>query len=213
MKSLKESLFGDLKQLTEGIFGDNIKSNITTLYDLFGKHIKKFQHTYGEGRGWTHFYNQMAVVREWKKEGRPELSGGFSKTTFPSDLQKFIAVILKNTIIYKDKIAELSATSGIIDDKYLNDELDKAGIIWPEDTQWGSQAVGLRRIRVQINYIEGIRAGPDHGVSFNTVGVKKFKGLNTDKIEITIYAYDPKQSGFGSHIWTLLTDLSINDFK
>ena len=202
-----------MKSLRESLFGDNIKSNITTLYDLFGKHIKKFQHTYGGGLGWTHFYNQMAVVREWKKVGRPELSGGFSKTTFPSDLQKFIAVILKNTIIYKNKIAKLSATSGIIDDKHLNDELDKAGIIWPEDTQWGAQAVGLRRIRVQINYIEGIPAGPDHGVSFNTVGVKKFKGLNTDKIEIAIYAYDPKQCGFGSHIWTLLTDLSINDFK
>jgi hypothetical protein len=214
MKTLVESILQSKEPqiVSESIFDDDLASSKpVSLYDLFGKHIKKFQHTWGGGLGWTHFYNQGAVVREWKKEGRPELSGGFAKTTFPSDLQKFIAVILNNTIVFKDELFKLS--DGIIDDEFLNTRLKKADIIWPKDTMWGATDVGSRRIRVQISYIEGIPAGPDHGVGHKNVGVKRFKGFNTDKIEISIYAYDQKWPGFGSHIWTLLTDLTINDLK
>ena len=201
MKSLKESLF-DV---------DLTKDEIGTLYDWFGKHIKKFQHTYGTGLGWTHFFNQTTVVAEWKKEGRPVLSGGFAKTTFPPDLQKFIAVILNNVVISKKQLLKLNE-DGNLDDKVLNKSLDDKNILYSEDIDWGVQKA-RHMIKVQIGYIEGIPAGPDHGISFRNVGMKRFKGLNTDKIEISIYAYDPKRPGFGCHIWTLLTDLSINDFK
>lgn len=201
MKSLKESLF-DV---------DLVKDEIGTLYDWFGKHIKKFQHSYGGGLGWTHFFNQTAVVAEWKKEGRPVLSGGFAKTTFPPDLQKFIAVILNNVVISKKQLLKLNE-DGILDDKELNKELDKKDILWPEGTMWGYQKA-RHMVRVVIGYMERDPGWPEHGVSFRSVGTKRFKGLNTDKIEICIYCYDPAHPGFGSHIWTLLTDLSINDFK
>lgn len=71
-----------MKTLVESIFdNDLVTSKIASLYDLFGSHIKKFQHTYGGGLGWTHFYSQGGVQKEWKKEGKPELKGGFAKTT------------------------------------------------------------------------------------------------------------------------------------
>lgn len=201
MKSLRESLF-DV---------DLVTKEVTTLYELFGKHIKKFQRTYGSDLGWTHFFRQKAVVSEWKKEGRPELGGGFAKTTFPPDLQKFIAVILNNVVISKEQLLKLN-DDGILDDKELNKELDKKDMLWSEDTMWGYQKA-RRMIRVAIGYMEGTPAGPGHGVSFRSVGTKRFKGLNTDKIEISIYCYDPAHMGFGSHVWTLLTDLTINDLK
>ena len=201
MKSLKESLFDD----------DLVTSELTTLYDLFGSHIKKFQHSYSVGLGWTHYFDQAAVVREWKKEGRLGLGGGFAKSTFPSDLQKFVAIILNNTIITKKEIINMPS-DGIFNDVPLNDKLEEIGVILPEGQNWG-RSYGRRLIRVCINYIEGIPAGPDHGVQRREVGSKRIKGLNTDKIEISIYAYDPKRAGFGSHVWTILTDLSINDLK
>lgn len=198
-----------MKSLKESLFGDNITSDITTLYDLFGSHIKKFKRINGEGLGWTHFFDQPAVVREWKKEGRPALSGGFAKTTFAPDLQKFIAVILKNSITSIDQIISMSG-DGNLDDRSLNDKLEDCGILLPIDSKWGATA-SRRLVRVQVSYIS------NHwdGVKFDSdqVGWKRIKGLDTDKIEITIYCYDPKSPGFGSHVWTLLTDLSINDLK
>lgn len=190
---------------------DIITDQIGTLYDWFGGHIKKFQHTYGSGLGWTHFFNQTEIVKEWKSEGRPILSGGFAKTTFPPDLQKFIAVILNNITISKKQLIGMDE-DGDIDDKVLNKFFDDKNILYSEDTMWGA-GKARHMIKVQIGYIEGTPAGPDHGVSFRQVGTKRFKGLNTDKIEISIYAYNPKRPGTGCHIWTLLTDLSINDFK
>ena len=212
MKTLAESLFDSKTQMTESLFDkDIVTDQIGTLYDWFGGHIKKFQHTYGSGLGWTHFFNQTTVVAEWKKEGRPALSGGFAKTTFPPDLQKFIAVILNNITISKKQLINLDE-DGNLDDKVLNKSLDDKNILYPEDDMWGATS-RRHMIKVQIGYMEGIPAGPGHGVQFRSVGTKRFKGLNTDKIEISIYAYDPKRPGFGCHIWTLLTDLSINDFK
>ena len=199
MKSLQESLFDK----------DLVSSTPVSLYDLFGKHIKKFQ--YSLGHRWTTFFSQKMTVREWKKEGSPELSGGFSKTTFPPDLQKLIAVILKNTVVFKDEL--LKSSDGEIDCKGLNDKLKKSDIIWPKDTMWGNTKVGGTEIKMQISYIEGIPAGPDHGVELKKVGVKHFKGFNTDKIELCIYAYDPDHSGFVWNGWVLLTDVSINDLK
>ena len=201
MKSLQESLFDT----------DIVTDQIGTLYDWFGEHIKKFQHTYGTGLGWTHFFNQTTVVAEWKKEGRPVLSGGFAKTTFPPDLRKFIAVILNNVTISKKQLVRMDEY-GNLDDKELNKFLDDKNILYSEDNMWG--VTGRRHmIKVQISYMESTPAGPGHNVQFRNVGTKRFKGLNTDKIEISIYAYDSKRSGFGCHIWTLLTDLSIKDFK
>jgi len=199
MKSLKESLF-DV---------DIVKDEIGTLYDWFGKHIKKFQHSYGGGLGWTHFFQQKAVVSEWKKEGRPELRGGFSKSTFPSDLQKFFAVILNNVIISKKQLLNLNE-DGTLDDKELNEMLDKANILLQEDTTWGRR----HTIKVKIGYIDGTPAGPGHGVSFREVGRKRFKGLDTENIEISIWASPSEYTGgVSTHVWTLLTDLSIKDFK
>ena len=199
MKSLKESLF-DV---------DIVKDEIGTLYDWFGKHIKKFQHSYGGGLGWTHFFQQKAVVSEWKKEGRPELRGGFSKSTFPSDLQKFFAVILNNVIISKKQLLNLNE-DGTLDDKELNEMLDKANILLPEDTTWGRR----HTIKVKIGYIDGTPVGPGHGVSFREVGRKRFKGLDTENIEISIWAsLSEYTGGVSTHVWTLLTDLSIKDFK
>ena len=201
-----------MRSLLESIFdNDLVKDDITTLYDLFGQHIKKFQHTYGSGLGWTHFFNQPAVVRQWKKDGRPTLSGGFAKTTFPPDLQKFIAVILKNTIVTIDQLIK-GPEDGNFDDKYLNDKLEEQGILMNTDEYWGATKA-RHMVRVQIGYIEGTPPNSDHGVQFRQVGTKRFKGLNTEKIELSIYCYDPKSVGFGCHIWTLLTDLSIKDLK
>ena len=157
MKSLKESLF-DVDLAT---------STPTTLYDLFGSHIKKFQNTWGRGLGWTHFFQQKSVVAEWKKEGRPELKGGFSKTTFPPDLQKFIAVILKNTILTKKELIEMSG-DGKFDRKVLNDILDDKNILWPKDTKWGNSNA-RHIVEVQISYIEGTPPSPGHGVQFRNV--------------------------------------------
>ena len=201
-----------MRHLNESIFDtDLVSDEMGTLYDWFGSHIKKFQHTYGSGLGWTHFFNQTAVVAEWKKEGRPTLSGGFAKTTFPPDLQKFIAVILNNIAISKKQIIQMDE-DGNLDDKELNKFLDDKNILFSEDDMWGATS-RRHMIKVQIGYIEGTPAGPGHGIRFRNVGTKRFKGLNTDKLEICIYAYDPKRPGFGCHIWTLLTDISINDFK
>ena len=206
-----------MKTLAESLFDKNLaEDDITTLYDLFGSHIKKFQHSYGGGIGWTHYFDQYAVVREWKKLGCPKLSGGFAKTTFPPDLQKFIAVILKNMVITKSQLKKTDP-DGNFDDEILNDKLMEAGILC--ERYKNTRPVSYNpndpktRIRVQIAYIDGTPASPDHGVQFRPVGLKRFKGLNTDKIELSIYAYDEDRSGFGRHIWTLLTDLSIKDFK
>lgn len=201
MKSLRESLFDT----------DLVSSSLTTLYDLFGSHIKKFQNTWGGGLGWTHFFQQKCVVAEWKKEGRPELSGGFSKTTFPPDLQKFIAIILKNTILTKKQLLEING-DGRFDCKALNDFLDDKNILLSKDAKWGNSDAH-HIIEIQISYIESTPPGPGHGIRFRNVGVKRFKGLNTENIEISIYAHDPERPGHGSHIWTLLTDLTIKDLK
>ena len=202
MKTLAESLFDK----------DLISDDITTLYELFGRHIKKYQHTYGEGLGWTHFFNQTEVVREWKKEGRPALSGGFARTTFPPDLQKFIAVILNNSVITKKQLINLPS-DGNLDDTSLNNELESKGILADEGSMWGASN-GRYNIRVQLGYIKSTFTS-DHGIKINLqqVGTKRFKGKNTENIEISIYAYDPKYPGRGCHIWTLLTDISINDIK
>jgi len=201
-----------MKTLAESLFDKDLATDdITSLYNLFGKHIKKFQHTCGSGLGWTHYFDQPAVVREWKKEGRPELSGGFSKTTFPPDLQKFIAVILNNVIVIKKQLIKISG-DGEIDDKSLNKKLEDADIILPEGSRWG--ASGSRYfIKVQMGYIEGIPPSPDHGIQFRIVGRKRFKGFNTENIELSIHTYDPKNPEYSHHIWTLLTDLSIKDLK
>jgi hypothetical protein len=198
--------------MTESLFDkDIITDQIGTLYDWFGGHIKKFQHTYGSGLGWTHFFNQTTVVGEWKREGRPALGGGFAKTTFPPDLQKFIAVILKNSIVSVEQLVKLPE-DGNLDDKYLNDKFDDLGILKDEDEKWGASR-SRHMVRVQIGYIEGIPAGPDHGIGLREVGSKRWKGFNTENIEISIYCYDPKSPGFGCHIWALLTDLTINELK
>ena len=34
-----------------------------------------------------------------------------------------------------------------------------------------------------------------------------------DNIEISIYSYSEDKPGYESHIWTLLTDLTIDDLK
>ena len=212
MKTLAESLFDSKAQMTESLFdADLVSSTPTTLYDLFGSHIKKFQHTWGSGLGWTHFFQQKSIVAEWKKEGRPELKGGFSKTTFPPDLQKFIAVILKNTILTKKELIEMSG-DGKLDCKVLNDILDDKNILWSKDTMWGNSRA-RHIVEVQISYKEGTPPGPGHGIQFRDVGVKRFKGLNTENIEICIYTRDSERTGYGTHIWTLLTDLTIKDIK
>ena len=201
MKILKESLFDT----------DIISDEITTLYDLFGNHIRKYKHVYGEGMGWTHFFNQPAVVREWKKEGRKQLSGGFSKTTFPPDLQKFISVILNNVHVSKKQILHLPE-DGNLDDETLNKILTSYDIILKEGDMYGSTDARTY-VKVQIGYMERTPADPGHSIEFRTVGTKHFKGLNTDKIDITIYCYTPSRPGFGRHIFALGTDISIKDLK
>lgn len=201
MKSLRESLFDT----------DLVSSTLTTLYDLFGSHIKKFKHSYSTGLGWTHFFSQTNVVREWKKEGRPELKGSFAKTTFPPDLQKFIALILKNTIVTKKQLLDLPE-DGELDSKILNDKFEKYGIIFPEDSKWGSTDTRTL-IGVQVTYIDGLPASSDHGVQFNQIGYKEFKGLNTENIEIHIYVYDSSKYGWVRNTWVLLTDLTTKDIK
>ena len=207
---LSEPVF-NIRRQDESLFDHDLANDdITTLYDIFGDHIKKFQHSYNSGSGWTRYFNQQAVVKEWKKEGNPLLKGGFAKSTFPPDLQKFIAVILKNLITTKKQIINMSE-DGLFDDEHLNDKLKSLGIILSDDAKWGMTGNLSRRVRIQIGYFKGTPAGPDHGVQFREVGTKRFKGLNTENIELSIYAYDPKRPGFGSHIWTLLTDLSMKD--
>ena len=200
----------ELISIHESLFDvDLVQDDITTLYDLINGHVIKFKSVWGEGLGWTHFFDKDAVVRVWKKEGRPELTGSYAKTTFPPDLKKFISLILKNTVVTKKQLSKMDK-DGNFDDKDLNDKLEKAGIILPDGSNWG---VGEARtlIRVQIGYIDGFPEGPGHGVQFKTVGIKRFKGFNTENIELSIYAYNPKRPGFGRHIWTLLTDLTIKD--
>lgn len=199
MKTLAESLFDK----------DIITDQIGTLYDWFGGHIKKFSKVDSIGLGWTHYFDQPAVVREWKKEGRPVLSGGFAKTTFPSDLQKFIAVILNNVVISKKQLLGLNE-DGKLDDKELNTFLDEKQILNSPDAKWGVSDA-YHTIGIRISYIEGTPTGPGHGVTFRNVGIKEFKGFSTENIEIAIYTVD--KSGMWSHRWVLLTDLSIKDFK
>ena len=61
MKSLKESLFGDLKQLDEGIFGDNVKSDIkingVTIYEPDWKLCEE----YYKKRRKKYFWNKTSV--------------------------------------------------------------------------------------------------------------------------------------------------------
>lgn len=196
MKSLAESLFDK----------DLVKSKLCTLYDLFGNHIIKFQHTLGAGLGWTHYYSETHVVRQWKKEGYPILSGGFARTTFPKDLQKFIAVILKNTVVTVEQLVKLPS-DGNLDDRVLNDKLDEQNILYNGSTEdWGKNWCYEERykIRIQIGCFDGDKQ----------IGTKRYnKPPMKDNIEISIYSYSEKRPGFGSHIWTLLTDLSINDLK
>jgi hypothetical protein len=199
MRSLKESLFDK----------DIMTDQIGTLYDWFGSHIKKFSNINSVGLGWTHYFDQPAVVREWKKEGRPTLSGGFSKTTFPPDLQKFIAVILNNIVISKKQLLELNE-EGKLDDTKLNNFLDEKQILNQSDSKWGASDA-YHTIGVRISYIDATPAGPGHGVQFRNVGLKAFKGFSTENIEITIYTVS--KSGMWSHRWVLLTDLSIKNFK
>ena len=201
MKTLAESLFDT----------DAIKDDITTLYDLINGHVIKFKTVWGEGLGWTNFFDRDAVVRAWKKEGRPELTGSYPKTTFPPDLKKFISLILKNMVVTKKQIQRLPE-DGYLDCKVLNKTLEDYGILadaWHDTRNW---RVGeMTNVRVQISYIEGTPAGPGHGVSFRTVGIKRYKGLNTENVEITVEFYDPKHPDFNRHSWTILTDIPIKD--
>lgn len=199
-----------MRTLAESLFDNDIKTDqIGTLYDWFGGHIKKFSKVNSVGLGWTHYFDQPAVVREWKKEGCPALSGGFAKTTFPPDLQKFIAVILNNVVISKKQLLGLNE-DGKLDDKELNAFLDEKQILTQTDAKWGASNA-YHTIGVRISYIEGPPAGPGHGVQFRNVGEKEFKGFSTENIEIAIYTVG--KSGMWSHRWVLLTDLSIKDFK
>ena len=208
MKTLAESLFDSETQMTESLFDNDIVTDqLGTLYDWFGQHIIKFKSVNGVGLGWTHYFNQPAVVREWKQEGRPALGGGFAKTTFPSDLQKFIAVILKNVIITKKQLLSGEDDGKLNDDK-LNEFLEKKEIILPDDSKWGASDA-KHTIGVQISYIHNTEIFPK--LKFKEVGQKAFKGFYTENIEIAIYTVS--KAGYWNHRWDLLTDLSIKDFK
>ena len=208
MKSLQESLFDSKTQMMESLFDkDIVTDQLGTLYDWFGQHIIKFRSDNSVGSGWTHYFNQPAVVREWKQEGRPTLAGGFAKTTFPSDLQKFIAVILKNIILTKKQLLSVK-DDGKLDDDKLNEFLVKKEIILPDDSKWGASDA-KHTIGVQISYIHNTEILPR--IKFKKVGEKVFKGFYTENIEIAIYTVS--EAGYWNHKWDLLTDLSINDFK
>ena len=208
MKSLVESLFDSKTQTMESLFDNDIVTDqLGTLYDWFGQHIIKFKSVNGVGLGWTHYFNQPAVVREWKQEGRPALGGGFAKTTFPPDLQKFIAVILKNVIITKKQLLS-GKDDGKLDDDDLNEFLAKKEIILPDDSKWGASDA-RNTIGVQISYIHNTEILPQH--KFIEVGQKAFKGFHTENIEIAIYTVS--KAGYWNHRWALLTDLSIKDFE
>jgi len=210
MKTLAESLFDSETQMTESLFDkDIVTDQLGTLYDWFGQHIINFKTVNSIGAGWTHYFDQPSVVREWKREGRPTLSGGFAKTTFPPDLQKFIAVILNNVVLTKKQLLAVNE-DGKLDVDKLNEFLTKKEIILPDNSKWGASNAKYA-IGVQISYIEGFSAGPGHGVSFKDAGQKVFKGLRTENIEIAIYAVG--KAGYFDHKWVLLTDLSIKDFK
>lgn len=208
MKSLQESLFDSETQITESLFdSDIVTDQLGTLYDWFGQHIIKFKSVNGVGMGWTHYFDQPAVVREWKREGHPTLGGGFAKTTFPPDLQKFIAVILKNVIITKKQLLS-GKDDGKLNVDDLNEFLEKKEIILPDDSKWGASDA-RNTIGVQISYIHNIEIFPQH--KFEEVGQKVFKGFHTENIEIAIYTIS--KAGYWNHRWALLTDLSIKNFK
>ena len=127
MKSLAESLFDK----------DIITNDLVNLYNLFGSHVVKFKDEWHEGLGWTHYFDRNAVVRQWKKEGRLDITGGYARTMFPPDLKKFMAVILNNTIITKKQLQSLKIGERVeLNCRDLNDKLDEYGII--ADAWWGS---------------------------------------------------------------------------
>jgi hypothetical protein len=199
MKSLRESLFD--KNLAE--------DDITSLYALFGGHIKKFKDS--RDGGWTHYFAQGAVKKKWVLDGSPTFNKNFSKTTFPPDLQKFIAIILKNTIVIPSTLKDHQklANDSELDTTALNDILEEAGIIWPEGTKWGNTPV-RSKIEVYISYIDNSLDPETLRHKDIKVGNKNWKGLDTDKIEISIVARSDVNK-YINGIWTLLTDLSIKD--
>lgn len=213
MKSLSESLFDSKTQMTESLFDkDIVKDVVTTVYDLINGHVIKFKIVWGEGLGWTHFFDRDAMVRAWKKEGRPELTGSYARTTFPPDLKKFISLILKNVVITKKQL-EFLPKDGYLDCDVLNKTLDDYGILADAYHDHGYPRAGEKtNVRVQISYIEGTPAGPGHGVMFRNVGIKRYKGFHTEDVEVTVEFYDTK-SGYNRHTMTLLTDLAIKDIK
>ena len=200
MKSLRESLFDK----------DLVSKHPTTLYDLFGGHIKKFNTMYG-GEGWTHFFSQGAVNKKWTLDGSPSFGKSFPKTTFPPGLQKFISIILKNMIVNPDDLKDYRRLSSYneLDTETLNDILEEAGVIWPEGTMWGNTPARCI-VEVYISYIDH-SLDPETGRHRDVkVGNKRWKGLDTDKIEISICVRSDVKR-YIKFVWDILTDLSIKD--
>lgn len=169
MKSLKESLFDP----------DNKKDDFVNLYQLFGDHIESIKFSQGTDKWFNYKFDNSSIARietEWRKLGRPELSGSFNKGKFNDYFYKIITIFLGTTQSYKVYLQKTKMIGPLTSSVEFSDK-DKNPTIYviapgSPDKQWKSKKGYEIRILFNHDFEDGSGSWLDVDLSILTDVIK-----------------------------------------